>query len=261
MTKVIALANQKGGVGKTTTAVSLGSYLSRRRASVLLIDLDPQANATSSVGLDKHAFKRSSYDVLIGRASLDEAVLLVERIGLHIVPSSPALAGAQVELIGMPDRERCLKRALASRLEGYDYVLIDPPPSLGILTINALTAADQVIIPIQCEYLALEGLSQLIRTIELVRVNLNPRLFIRGMLMTMYDSRTSIAQQTVEEVRKHFPQQLLSPIIPRSVRLAEAPSYGESILEYAPSSPGALAYQALAEEILRSDGGVGSQAP
>jgi chromosome partitioning protein len=261
MTKVIALANQKGGVGKTTTAVSLGSYLSRGGASVLLIDLDPQANATSSVGLDKGAFQRSSYDLLIGAASLDEVAQPVEGIGLQIVPSSPALAGAQVELIEMPDRERRLKLALTSGLEGYDYALIDPPPSLGILTINALTAADQVIIPIQCEYLALEGLSQLIRTIDLVRVNLNPQLSIRGMLMTMYDSRTSIAQQTVEEVRKHFPRKLFGSIIPRSVRLAEAPSYGESISEYAPNSPGALAYRALAEEILRADGRGGALAP
>jgi len=254
MSAIVALANQKGGVGKTTTAVNLGRYLSHLGARVLLIDADPQANATSSLGLDKTSLHLSIYEALIGEAMLGEATVDILP-GLALLPATPALAGAHVELVSMTERESRLRNALQPGRGAYDYILIDPPPSLGILTINALVAADQVIIPVQCEYLALEGLSQLTRTIELVRASLNPGLTLRGMLMTMYDSRTTIAQETVMEVRRHFPNQVFDAIIPRSVRLAEAPSYGQSILEYAPTSPGALAYERLADEILRSDRG------
>jgi len=248
-TKVYALANQKGGVGKTTTAVNLGAYLAASGERVLLVDIDPQANATSSLGIDKNSLPLSIYDVLINNVSLTEIITLTRRLHLDIAPSSPSLAGAQVEIVRLPGREHLLRKSLIPILDRYDYVLIDTPPSLGLLTVNALTAAaDGVIIPIQCEYLALEGLTQLIHTINLVRETLNPRLTVAGILMTMYDVRTKLSQQVVDEVRKHFGSKVFSTIIPRSVRLSEAPSYGETILSYDPRSAGALAYQALAEE-------------
>jgi len=255
-TKVYALANQKGGVGKTTTAVNLGACLAAGGERVLLVDADPQANATSSLGIDKNRLSLSIYDVLINNVPLSEIITLTNRLRLDIAPSSPSLAGAQVEIVRLPDREHLLRKSLVSVLDRYDYVLIDSPPSLGLLTVNALTAAaDGVLIPIQCEYLALEGLTQLIHTINLVRDNLNPRLTVAGILMTMYDVRTKLSQQVVDEVRKHFGSKVFSIVIPRSVRLSEAPSYGETILSYAPTSAGALAYQALAEELLNEDRG------
>jgi chromosome partitioning protein len=256
MTKVYALANQKGGVGKTTTAVNLGAYLTASGERVLLVDVDPQANATSSLGIDKNKLPLSIYDVLINNVPLAKIITLTNRLRLDIAPSSPPLAGAQVEIVRLPGREHLLRKSLIPILDCYDYVLIDSPPSLGLLTVNALTAAaDGVIIPIQCEYLALEGLTQLIHTINLVRENLNPRLTVAGILMTMYDVRTKLSQQVVDEVRKHFGSKVFSTVIPRSVRLSEAPSYGETILGYAPRSAGALAYQALAEEFLNKDRG------
>jgi len=253
MGRVYALANQKGGVGKTTTAVNLGAYLAYMGKRTLLVDVDPQANATSSLGVNKTALSRSIYDVLIGAESPLSLITLTGRIGLDLLPSSPALAGAEVELVDLPGREMRLRRALEEIRQRYDFTLIDTPPSLGMLTVNALTAADGVLIPIQCEYLPLEGLSQLLHTVELVRQNLNPDLIIRGLVMTMYDSRTSLSRQVVEEVRQHFPNMLFQSIIPRSIKLSEAPGYGEPIISYAPDSGGAQAYAALCEELLTTE--------
>jgi chromosome partitioning protein len=252
VSRVYAVANQKGGVGKTTTVVSLGAYLADAEKRVLVIDIDPQANATSSLGIDKHSLQHSIYNAIVGDAPLESALVLTKRLGLDLIPAAPALAGAEIELVSLMAREHRLRQALAALRERYDYTLIDCPPSLGLLTINALTAADEVIIPIQCEYLPMEGLAQLLHTVELVRMNLNPQLGIRGLLMTMYDVRTSLAQQVVDEVRSHFPNKIFQTIVPRSVRLSEAPSYGEPILDYSPNSPGGLAYHALAQEIVGS---------
>jgi chromosome partitioning protein len=256
---IYVLANQKGGVGKTTTAVNLAAYLAQWGQRVLVVDVDPQANATSSLGMDKRSVPLSTYDLLVREAPLADVVRPSGWERLDVVPSSPTLAGATVELINLPQREFRLRQALAGLGEEadgrYDYVLIDTPPSLGILTVNGLTAAtDGVIIPVQCEYLALEGLSQLARTIELVRRALNPALRVRGLVMTMYDSRTTLARQMVEEVHRHFPGRVFDAIVPRSVRLSEAPSFGEPIVSYAPASAGALAYAALAQELLAGDG-------
>ncbi len=251
---IYALANQKGGVGKTTTAVNLGAYLTERGQRVLLVDIDPQANATSSLGVDKRFVSRSTYDVLVSKAALSSVVQAVDETGLELAPSSPHLAGATVELVGMLRREYRLQRAMQELDRGYDYVLIDCPPSLGVLTVSGLTAADAVIIPVQCEYLALEGLSQLTRAIKLVRRALNPGLTLRGLVMTMYDARTNLSRQVVEQVRRHYQQQVFGAIIPRSVRLSEAPSFGVPINVHAPNSAGAKAYAALADELLDRDG-------
>lgn len=250
---IYALANQKGGVGKTTTAVNLGAYLVEQGQGVLLLDIDPQANATSSLGIDKRSASPSTYDVLIDEVPLTSAVCSVDQTGLELAPASPNLAGATVELVGMPRREHRLHLAIEELGERYDYVLIDCPPSLGVLTVSGLTAAHAVIIPVQCEYLALEGLSQLTRTIKLVRRALNPGLTLRGLLMTMYDARTNLSQQVVAEVRRHFGQRVFDAIIPRSVRLSEAPSFAVPISVHAPHSAGAKAYAALAEELLAGD--------
>ena len=259
---IYALANQKGGVGKTTTAVNLGACLAEWGQRVLLVDIDPQANATSSLGIDKRTVPLSTYDLLVHQVPLASVVKPTRRVRLDMVPSSPSLAGATVEMVSLPQREYRLRQMLAelspsegARLdERYDYVLIDCPPSLGILTVNGLTAAtDGVIIPVQCEYLALEGLSQLARAIGLVRRALNPKLQLRGLVMTMYDARTTLSRQVVEEVQRHFPKRVFDTIVPRSVRLSEAPSYGEPIISYAPRSAGALAYAALARELLVGD--------
>jgi len=260
---IYALANQKGGVGKTTTAVNLGAYLAHWGQRVLIVDVDPQANATSCLGVDKRTVPLSTYELLVREVPLARVVRPTGRARLDLVPSAPALAGATVELISLPQREYRLRQALAGLIPGedtapggqYDYVLIDCPPSLGILTVNGLTAAaDGVIIPVQCEYLALEGLSQLARAIELVRRGLNPALRLRGLVMTMYDVRTTLSRQVVEEVRRYFPGRVFKAIVPRSVRLSEAPSYGEPIISYAPRSAGSLAYAALTRELLIGDG-------
>jgi chromosome partitioning protein len=252
---IYTMANQKGGVGKTTTVVNLGAYLAELGQRVLLIDLDPQANATSSLGFDKRAVSLSTYDAMVRDVSLVDITKLTDRVGLDLAPAAPALAGATVELVSLPKRENRLQQVLEAVDEQYDYVLVDCPPSLGLLTVNGLTAAkDGVIIPVQCEYLALEGLSQLARTIELARRALNPKLRLRGLVMTMYDTRTTLSRQVVEEVRQHFTGRVFRTIIPRSVRLSEAPSYGQSIITYAPKSSGALAYEALAKELLAGDG-------
>ncbi len=247
---VLAVANQKGGVGKTTTAVNVSAYLALG-LRVLLVDLDPQANATSSLGLDPSRVALSTYDVLIGQAPLGEAIVGSGRAQLDVAPASRALAGAQVELVDMVDRERRLAHALEDTASRYDVVLVDTPPSLGILTLNALVAADLLLAPVQCEYLALEGVAQLMETIELVRATLNPRLELLGMLMTMFDPRTRLSPQVVEEVRRHFPDKTFQTVIPRSVRLSEAPSYGKPVLEYEPSSRGASAYADLAQELIQ----------
>lgn len=250
MSRVVALANQKGGVGKTTTAVNLGAYLALG-LRVLLIDLDPQANATSSLGIDPSGVELSSYDALIGDAALAETIIPTGREDLYLVPANRALAGAQVELVDMPEREHRLQRALADVRDQYAVVLIDCPPSLGILTLNALVAADRLLAPVQCEYLALEGVAQLMETLDLVRATLNPSLELLGMLMTMYDQRTRLSAQVVDEVRRHFPDRTFETVIPRSVRLSEAPSYGKPVLEYEPTSRGAMAYADLAQEMIR----------
>jgi chromosome partitioning protein len=253
MPYIYALVNQKGGVGKTTTAVNVSAFLAARGQRTLLIDVDPQANATSSLGFDKHLITASAYDVLVNDLPLRQIVQLTKRLRLDLAPSSPQLAGAEIELVEMPDREKRLKHALADILPNYDYILIDCPPSLGLLTVNGLTAAEGVLIPVQCEYLALEGLSQLMNTIQLVRKGLNPGLVVRGLVMTMYDSRMRLAQQVVTEVRSHFGDQVFNTLVPRSVRLGEAPSYGEPILSYAPASSGGTAYAQLADELLEGD--------
>ncbi len=253
MGHVYALANQKGGVGKTTTAVSLADGLAIRGQRTLLIDVDPQANATSSLGFDKQHIQPSLYAVLLQDMPLRDILLPTARPQLALAPSAPALAGAEVDLVSELGREYRLRDALAAVRDEYDYVIIDCPPSLGLLTINALAAADGVIIPVQCEYLPLEGLAMLMQTIELVRRRLNPRLTIQGVMMTMYDGRTNLAQQVVGEVRDHFGARLFSTIVPRSVRLSEAPSFGRTIFQYAPSSPGGVAYARLAEELLARD--------
>jgi chromosome partitioning protein len=250
--RIIVFTNQKGGVGKTTTAVNLAAYLADRGRSVLLVDMDPQANATSAVGC-RAAGEDGVYAALIGSRGLEDTIVATSSNNLSLIPSSTALAGAEVELVPLLQREFRLKRALDTVRDRYEYILIDCPPSLGLLTINALVAADEVIIPVQCEYLALEGLGHLARTLELVRQNLNPRLRLRGLVMTMYDARTNLAQQVVDEVRRHFPQTFQS-VIPRNVRLSEAPSHGLTILQYDAVSRGARAYAALADELLAAAG-------
>ena len=248
---VVALANQKGGVGKTTTAVNLAGELVRRSRRVLLVDCDPQGNATTSLGISKRDLKTTTYDVLMGLCDVDEAIRSTGRQGYDILPASEHLAGAMIELTTMEDREWRLSKALQS-LEGrYDSLLLDCPPSLGLLTLNALCAAGSVLIPLQCEYLALEGLAQLKGTIDRVHEHLNRRLSILGVVMTMYDGRTNLAQQVVEEVRRYFPHRIFNTLIPRSVRVSEAPSYGQLIAEYDPHSRAAQAYSALADEVSR----------
>ncbi len=255
MGRVYTLVNQKGGVGKTTTAINLGAYLAYFGQRVLLVDLDPQANATSCLHIDKNAVRGGIYDVLIDASPAINNILHNPRLKLSILPSSPSLAGAEVELVTELARESRLKNALLQIVDRYDYVLIDCPPSLGLLTLNGLVAAnDGVIIPVQCEYLALEGLSQLNQTLNRVRNALFPQLCLRGVVLTMYDGRTNLASDVVTEVRKFFPEQVFTTVIPRSVRLAEAPSYGQPITVYAPASTGAQAYASLAREILEGDG-------
>ncbi len=250
MPTIYTFANQKGGVGKTTTAINLAANLAVREKRVLLVDIDPQANATSSLGVDKTTPIYSIYNALVDGVPIDQVVMLTKRLHLDLVPSSPALAGAEVELVGEEKREYLLATALAPLAARYDYIIVDSPPSLGLLTVNALVAADAVIIPIQCEYLALEGLSQLLNTIQLVQQGLNPRLRIAGMAMTMYDSRTHLALQVVEQVATHFPELIFHAVIPRSVRIAEAPSYGAPLVSFDPRSRGAQAYEELTKELL-----------
>jgi chromosome partitioning protein len=244
---VLAVTNQKGGVGKTTTVVNLGAYLGSFGARLLLVDCDPQANTSSGVGVSVE--QGGLYDVLIDDVPVESAIVRTSVPGVDLLPATPELAGAEIELLDAQDRTGVLKRALQTVRSSYSYVLLDCPPSLGLLTLNALVAADAVIVPVQCEYLALEGLARLMNTLERVRQQSNTRLRIFGLVMTMFDSRTSLSQQVTDEVRQHYPNLIFSAVIPRNVRLSEAPSFGEPILQYDPRSRGAEAYGQLAMEV------------
>ena len=250
--KIIAIANQKGGVGKSTTAVNLTSYLGYFGYKTLIIDIDPQSNSTSGLGIIHDSEKPSIYNIIIGGAEVEKVKIKTEFLNLEIIPSSIQLAGAEVELVTSMKREYKLKEALDKIKNNYDYMIIDCPPALGLLTINALSAADEVIIPIQCEYYALEGLGQLLNTIQLVKNNLNSNLEIAGALMTMYDPRIKLADQVIEEVKKYFSNKIYNTIIPRNVRLSEAPSYGKPILHYDPDCKGAQAYKSFAKEVIKN---------
>ncbi|HQD28924.1 ParA family protein [Acetivibrio saccincola] len=250
MTKVIAVANQKGGVGKTTTAVNLSSCLAYKGKKVLLVDIDPQGNATSGLGVDKKSTKCSTYDVLINEESMERVLVDTPIENLKLCPSNIDLAGAEVELVSSISRESRLKASLKEIKENYDFVIIDCPPSLGLLTLNALTAADTILVPIQCEYYALEGLSQLMETVKLVQKHLNADLDVEGVVLTMFDARTNLSIQVVDEVKKYFKNKVYRTIIPRNVRLSEAPSYGLPIILYDAKSKGAECYLDLAEEVI-----------
>ena len=254
MAQTIACANQKGGVGKTTTVVNLAAYLALAGERVLIVDLDPQGNATSGFGIDRAALDATLYDVILGDIVIDATIVATAVERCSIVPAAVALAGAEVELATANQRERRLSKVLAPVHDAYDYILLDCPPSLGLLTVNALTAADSVLIPTQCEFYALEGLSQLIATLNLVRDNLNPALAIKGVVLTMYDARTNLSADVASEVRNHLGEAVFDTIIPRSVRLSEAPSFGMPIALYRGDSRGAIAYAALAAELRRRDG-------
>lgn len=250
MGKIIAIANQKGGVGKTTSSINLGACLATLGQKVLLIDIDPQGNTTSGVGIDKADIEYCIYDVLINDSHPQEVIKTTAVENLHIIPATIQLAGAEIELVPTISREIRLKKALQLVRDKYDFILIDCPPSLGILTINSLTAADSVLIPIQCEYYALEGLSQLLNTIRLVQKHLNKNLTVEGVLLTMLDARTNLGLQVIEEVKKYFREKVYRTIIPRNVRLSEAPSHGKAIIDYDPKSKGAEMYMELAKEVL-----------
>ncbi|MBC9119397.1 AAA family ATPase [Fructobacillus fructosus] len=254
MAKIIALANQKGGVGKTTTSINLSAALAKAGKRVLLVDADPQGNASSGVGVDKSTLESDIYDVLIQDTPVNEVILLSSTPGLDILPTTIQLSEAEVQLVDLPEREYRLSKALAKVQADYDYVIIDNPPSLGLLTINSFTAADAVLIPVQTEFYALEGLGQLINTIELVRQGLNPDLEMAGILLTMYDGRTNLGKQVSEQVRTYFEDRVYQTVIPRSVRLSEAPSYGQAIIDFDPKSPGARLYTEFAKEVMAQYG-------
>ncbi|MCM2281600.1 MAG: AAA family ATPase [Bdellovibrionaceae bacterium] len=252
MARVICIANQKGGVGKTTTSVNLSAALASRGRKVLLLDLDPQGNASSGLGLKKYEYQDANvYHVLIGEKTIEETIRVTSHQNLNVVPANPDLVGAEIELVDTPRREFRLKDAIQSIAHRYDYVLIDCPPSLGLLTLNALTAANTFVVPLQCEYYALEGLSQLLNTAGLIKKNINPELRIEGIVLTMFDTRNNLSHQVVSEIQTHFGDKVFKSIIPRNVRLSEAPSHGQPIIEYDQKSIGAVKYLELAEELDR----------
>jgi len=253
MARIIAIANQKGGVGKTTTAINLSACLAERKRKVLVIDIDPQGNTTSGLGINKNKLEKTIYDMMIGECSLNECLIESVFDNLDLLPSNVNLAGAEIELIGIKDREYILKNHVKTIRDNYDYIIIDCPPSLNTLTVNAMTTADTVLVPIQCEFYALEGLTQLIHTINLVKKRLNPALEMEGVVFTMYDARTNLSLQVVENVKQNLKQNIYKTIIPRNVRLAEAPSHGLPINMYDPKSAGAEGYRQLAEEVIEND--------
>ena len=254
MGRIIAVANQKGGVGKTTTTINLSACLAEQGQKVLVIDVDPQGNTTSGLGIDKNNTENTVYELMLGEASIDDCIYKSVMDDLDVIPSNVNLAGAEIDLIDIDDREYILKKIVNSLKEKYDFILLDCPPSLSMLTVNAMTTADSVLVPIQCEYYALEGLSQLIHTVNLVKERLNPNLEMEGVVFTMYDSRTNLSAQVVENVKSHLNQKVYRTVIPRNIRLAEAPSYGQPINIYDPKSAGAESYLALAEEVIDRKG-------
>lgn len=253
MGKIIAIVNQKGGVGKTTTAVNLAAALGERGKKVLLVDIDPQGNTTSGYGISKRDLEKSAYEMLLGEISAKEAAVTTNFKNVDVIPSNVDLSGAEVELIDLPSREAKLKTALAAVRDEYDYIFLDCPPSLGMVTINGLVAADTLLVPIQCEYYALEGLSQLMKTVRQIKQLYNPQIDIEGVLLTMYDGRLNLTQQVVAEIKRFFPKKVFATIIPRSVRLSEAPSYGEPIMYYDSRCKGTLAYRDLAKELCKKN--------
>lgn len=253
MGRIIAIANQKGGVGKTTTAINLSACLAEKGQKVLAVDMDPQGNMTSGLGVDKNNVENTVYDLIIGESSINEVIVRDVLENLDIIPTSIDLSGAEIELLDVDEKEYIIRNAIANIKEDYDYIVIDCPPSLSMLTINAMTTADSVLVPIQCEYYALEGLSQLIHTVELVRDRLNPQLTIEGVVFTMYDARTNLSLQVVENVKDNLDQTIYKTIIPRNIRLAEAPSYGMPINKYDPKSAGADSYMRLADEVMEKE--------
>lgn len=253
MGRIIAIVNQKGGVGKTTTAVNVGAYLAWLGKFVLLVDLDPQGNASSGLSIDPTTLERGVYDTIIGRASVRELAMQTPHQGYKVVPATQDLAGARVELVGVEDREYMLSKALLEVKNDYDYIIIDCPPSLDLLTLNGLVAADEILIPVQAEYLALEGLGQLLSTVNLIKDNLKPELGVTGAVVTMFDKRNKLSHQVVKDLREHFPHHVFEALIPRNIRLTEAPSYGQSILSYDGRSHGARAYEQLAREIIQQE--------
>lgn len=250
MSQILAIVNQKGGVGKTTTAVNVAAILAAKGQKVLMIDMDPQGNATSSFGVEKNRQQKTIYDVLINENAIEDIMIDVGRKNLRLCPANIQLAGAEIELVSFVSRETILKKALTELRNQYDFILMDCPPSLGLLTLNALTAANGVLVPIQSEYFALEGLTQLMETITLIKRGLNPQLSVFGVVVTMFDSRTQLAHQVAGEVKRYFGERVFRTIIPRNVRLSEAPSFGKAIMEYDPKSKGAECYDALAKEII-----------